>query len=233
MLTPKEILQIDATILAGLLILLTIVSLDEDISLDIKNERLAMDLEIFIQKNKELANEKEVIDKEMAKYFDESSDYEKQISQVTKILENLNQTESRALVEHDFPLLEELHNYTKIQLTKLQQKAKQITEDIEKYHEKLNSTIKERDVLLEKINVIKEEQENLRLQHQFSFLKTPEQWVWLLGSSITISGMTGVLSSVYEKDPKREKLAKHLLTASHSALFAGFFFMFIVAFTIL
>ena len=49
MLTPKEILQIDATVLAGLFILLALIASSEDISIDVRSELLSNKLNEFMK----------------------------------------------------------------------------------------------------------------------------------------------------------------------------------------
>lgn len=252
---PKEILQIDATIIAGLLILLTISNIGE-------NQTIPQIVESFIEKDQQLIDkidnkeiqleefnddleknqhEKNIIQDKIDRLNKKPEEIQKQIDQITQERKELNQNLTKTTQEGQIEIMlrfdeldtlknELIQNLTKALqkpgYDKLLQELHSADQRIDNFKSKINTTENEINILTLNMTQTREEFKLGLKEKTSSFLKTPEDWVYQIGLPFSTSAILAVIATIFERWDVRKVVS---LAVTWSLIFMGIGFAFAFA----
>jgi len=220
MITPEKILQIDATVLAGLLILLTLVSFQDTDNLYKKIDDLQK-----LEDEFKVEYQSAVI--ELMKYSSGITEIDEEIERIEQEMFEINKTKN--LDREKYVELEKVLEQRKQEKVILNQNFTDfVKEDPEKFGEFLNKTIEGK--ILTKL--IEEEEEKRKLEKQ-SFI-APEGWVWIVGYGFSISAIFAIIAIFIEMISTKDRFLYHLMIfVSLGVMSFGFFGLLAVFFAVM
>lgn len=229
MLSGKELLQINATILAGLFILLTLISIDDTDRLKTDLEELRLEAELFAKEREILDKQKEDLDIIVKENDEKVFLYTQKLNESKNIFENLNSSKNSELVKHDLPYYEDLQEFIKIEYDRIIIKQKEFTPIVEEFNQKMEASNKKGEELRKKAEIIETNADNIDTEK--NFFKEPKFWIYFMGGMFGLSAIFSLGASYYEND--HVKNHKELIKLSYGSLFGGFGFVVLLSIGIL
>jgi len=255
MIEAKEVIQIDATVIAGLLILLTIISIGEEgpsieeLKEQLKNETEKFEQAINYYKEEIPLLEQELTDKEekiklkaqeIIKLLD-PGEIRKKLDKLELEIEAIKQDISDQggqasskqlskiidLEREDRKLLYLLWGWSDEKILPLIEERLQLDTDAINLESKINELKKEYEInnktSLASINALNEQ----ITSEESDFLKTPNEWIYYVGSAFTISAIFAIFSAVGERS-NHTRYTQILLVLSLMAMAAGLTYLTII-----
>lgn len=229
MLAPKELLQINATILAGLFILLTLISVDDKDRLEIEVENIHAELEIFSEERKILDKQKEELDAIVDENNKRVILYTQKLNESKKIFENLNSSINPELIKHDLPYYEDLREFIGIEYSRIIEKQEVYTPLVEEYNQKITASNKQKDELLKKIEDAETKAETI--EKEYNFFKNPKMWIYWMGAFFGMSAIFSLSASYFQN--KHLKNYDGFIKLAYTTMYLGLGFVIFLSFGIL
>ncbi len=212
MLTPEKILQIDATVVAGLLILLTIGSFqsvtDSEQKMDAIRESVYEEFRPILEENQKDA---QAINKT-------GQDIERIVQEISQLNETkISDQERKLQLEQDLEQLKQeqeslIQNATEF----INENSKDFIEFLERSDE---AAIRKKLIEMEK-------------EERYSLI-TPEVWPWILGFGFATSALAAIIASITEKYRETKKIFFYIPYGFSLVLMGGGFVSLLTIFYVI
>ena len=231
MLSPKELLQINVTILAGIFILLAIISNDSVDSFEIEKLVLEKEMEKFVLERELLDKQKEDLDIIVEENDRQVIEYTQKLNESKKIFENLNASKSASLLEHDLPYYTKLRDFIKLEYSRIIEKQDLLLPEVKEFNKKMDASNKKQEEILSQIEELEKRAEYVNAELDVNYFKTPKTWIYFMGAFFGTSSLLALAASQVEN--KRLKAYSDFMKLAYGLMYAGFSTIIIIAITIL